>query len=116
MRKPWCDSIFASPNRPFTMKTNFYITLLFLISFSFAKAQSANAFLKVEDCNVSPVSFLETQPVKVFKTVQVQLNGKVLPGNSVRVGFSDLRLYLNRERKIDNLSVLFPKTYKEAKA
>ncbi|MFV0564330.1 MAG: hypothetical protein ACK5NB_00710 [Flavobacteriaceae bacterium] len=98
------------------MKPKFYITLFFLISFSFAKAQNTNVFLKVENNKISSVSVLETQPVKVFKNVQGQLTNNEVFGNSASVSFSDLRLYLNRERKIDNLSVLFPKAYKEAKA
>ncbi len=96
------------------MKANSYITFFLVVSFFFAKAQNSDTQNKYVSCSLSTVSCIKQQPIKIFKFTQ---NKSKLPiGNNCKiVGFSDIRLFFNRERKIDNLSLLFPKVYKEAK-
>lgn len=86
------------------------------MSFSFAKAQ--NRAVGVVNPEPSVASCVKAMPVKVFKSVYKQLDVKPqqhIDSKLKAIGFSDIRLFFNRERKIDNLSLLFPKVYKEAK-
>lgn len=103
------------------MKTNVYILLIFLLAFSFGNAQSTTKVVKVETNNTVSVSENDKQ-VTVENTVStVNVNEAILIDasevkESIARSSSDIRLYFNRLRNIDNLNLLFPKINKEVKA
>lgn len=103
------------------MKTNVYILLIFLLAFSFGNAQSTTKVVKVETNNTVSVSENDKE-VTVENTVNtVNVNEAILIDasevkESIARSSSDIRLYFNRLRNIDNLNLLFPKINKEVKA
>lgn len=103
------------------MKTNFYILLIFLLAFSFGNAQSTTEVVKVETNNIVSVSENDKQ-VTVENTVNtVNENEAILMDasevkESIARSSSDIKLYFNRLRNVDNLNLLFPKINKEVKA
>lgn len=102
------------------MKTNVYILLFFLLAFSFGNAQSATEVVKVETNNTVSV-FENDKQVTVENTVNtVNENEAILiDASEVKESIarsSDIKLYFNRLRNIDNLNLLFPKINKAAKA
>ncbi len=103
------------------MKTNVYILLIFLLAFSFGNAQSTTEVVKVETNNTVSVSENDKE-VTVENTVStVNVNEAILIDasevkESIARSSSDIRLYFNRLRNIDNLNLLFPKINKEVKA
>lgn len=103
------------------MKTNVYILLIFLLAFSFGNAQSTTKVVKVETNNTVSVSENDKE-VTVENTVStVNVNEAILIDasevkESIARSSSDIRLYFNRLRNIDNLNLLFPKINKEVKA
>ncbi len=97
------------------MKTKFYIFLILLLSYSFANAQSevvVNEGIKTisNKEEVKPVATAE-------KTTEapVLIDAEALRANIAR-STSDIRVYFNKERNVDNLSLLFPKINREVKA
>ena len=91
------------------MKTNFYIILFFLLSFSYANAQEKSTSLKVVSVNelhVNTIS-LTTQNSIEFKE-NTDSNNKIIARAA-----SDIRILLNRDRNLENINLLFPKIYKE---
>ncbi|MFI0427868.1 hypothetical protein [Mariniflexile sp. HMF6888] len=103
------------------MKTNVYILLIFLLAFSFGNAQSITEVVKVETNNTVSVSENDKQVI-VENTVNIVNENEVIlidaseVKESIARSSSDIRLYFNRLRNIDNLNLLFPKIYKAAKA
>jgi hypothetical protein len=103
------------------MKANIYILLIFLLAFSFGNAQSTTEVVKVETNNTVSVSEDDKQ-VTVENTVNtVNENDVILIEaseikESIARSSSDIKLYFNRLRNIDNLNLLFPKINKEVKA
>ncbi|AJR05001.1 hypothetical protein [Siansivirga zeaxanthinifaciens] len=107
------------------MKTTFYILLILLLTCSLGNAQSIT---KVEVNNKLDVVENVSNDVKETK-VQSQVNLSTEESNNeiqlidavqlketVARGTSDIRLYFNRLRNVDNLNVLFPKINKAKKA
>ncbi|GAA3598898.1 hypothetical protein Q4Q39_18460 [Flavivirga amylovorans] len=102
------------------MKTNTYILLTLLLSFSFGIAQSD--VNKIEENKVISVSVngeeVTTVKDNAVKTVKenetVLIDAKELRESIART--SDIRLYLNRVRKVQNIKMLFPKINKPVKA
>ncbi|MDD7885005.1 hypothetical protein [Flavivirga sp. 57AJ16] len=102
------------------MKTNTYILLILLLSFSFGIAQSDTN--KIEANSVIPVSVNNEEVVIVkdnaVKTVKehdtLLIDAKELRASMART--SDIRLYLNRVRNVENIRLLFPKINKPVKA
>lgn len=94
------------------MKTNIYILLAFLLCISFANAQGdkvnvetenvVTAHHNIEDINDGiEIDFTTTHynEVEIFMVEEQE--------NIART-FSDIRMYLNRERKVENIKWLFP--------
>ena len=93
------------------MKTNFYILIVFLLTVSLGNAQSTD---KVEN-------------IEVVKTVTVENNDNITNEKdillidatelkeSIARSSSDIRIYLNRKRKVGNISLVFPKINKAVK-
>ncbi|MFL1013383.1 hypothetical protein [Flavisericum labens] len=93
------------------MKTNFYILIVSLLTVSLGNAQSTG---KVEN-------------IEVVKTVTVENNDNITNEKdillidatelkeSIARSSSDIRIYLNRKRKVGNISLVFPKINKAVK-
>ncbi|CAH8281553.1 hypothetical protein EV196_104195 [Mariniflexile fucanivorans] len=94
------------------MKTNFYILLIFLLAFTFGNAQSTTETVKVEINNTVSVS-------EDNKEVTVENKIILIEASEVKESIarsSDIRLYFNRLRNVDNLNLLFPKINNPIKA
>ncbi|WNH07589.1 hypothetical protein [Thalassobellus suaedae] len=105
------------------MKTNFYILLILLLSFSFANAQSTSEVVKVETNDTVTVSNNDSQVIVTVEnsTVEVSENEVLLIDasqlkRSIARSSSDIRIYLNRVRNVDNIKLVFPKINKAIKA
>ena len=87
------------------MKTNFYILTIFLLMFSFTNAQSSTVETLKGDVNA-------TVSVDI-KEVTVENEAVLIEASQTKDGItrinSDIKLYLNRFRNLDNLNILFPK-------
>ena len=94
------------------MKTNFYIILFFLLSFSYANAQEKAATIKVVTVNElhvnNTVSLTTQDSIALVAIKNTGANGKTIARS-----FSDFRILLNRDRNLENINLLFPKIYKE---
>ena len=96
------------------MKTRFYILLILLLSFSLAHAQKNSTEIKVvtvNELNVNPVSkfsFSNEIHTELFTVKELNASNEVIARSS-----SDIRIYLNKERNIENIKLLFPKIYKK---
>lgn len=95
------------------MKTNFYILLVLLLSFSLGNAQSNSEVVNSEITNTVSVSNDDDNKVKENDSLLINVNE--LKGSIARTN-SDIRIYLNRERKAGNISFVFPKINKAVKA
>lgn len=98
------------------MKTNSYILLILLLSFSFASAQ--DNVVKVEIENTVSVSD-NNENITVGNTSVEIVNKKETTNakttevkETVAKSYSDIRVYLNRTRKVENIKWLFPKINK----
>lgn len=105
------------------MKTNFYILLVLLLSFSFGNAQSTSKVVEIEINNTISVS-VEDDKTIITPSVEVNtvkendsllINADVLKETIAR-GTSDIRNYINRFKNSDNIEFIFPKINKAVKA
>ncbi len=98
------------------MKTNFYILLILLLSFSYASAQ--DAVVKIETENTISVSDNNEDIIVTIDSASNTVNKKEVKADTVEVKEnvartnSDIRVYLNRVRKVENIKWLFPKINK----
>ncbi|MDO7171515.1 hypothetical protein [Mariniflexile sp. AS56] len=101
------------------MKTNFYILLIFLLAFSFGNAQSTTEVVTVEISNTVSVSEDDKQ-VTVETVTNIENEAVLIDASQVKESVartnSDIKLYLNHVRNVDNLDLLFPKMNKAVKA
>lgn len=82
------------------MKTNFYIFIILFFSFSVVTAQSdVNNTIE----NKVEVSQLNESTI-IIDTVKIK--------ETIARSSSDIRIFLNRERNVDNIKLVFPKIYK----
>lgn len=91
------------------MKTNYYILLVLLLSFSFAKAQS-----NVESKIIEPTVITSDNVQESVDTVELEkatTEATVIEGDLARTN-SDIKIYLNRSRNEDSMNLLFPKINK----
>lgn len=106
------------------MKTNFYILLILLFSFSFGNAQSENSSIEVKTNSVISVSEMNDEVSVDSLSIEDNKEETVLLINAAEVKEaiartnSDIRIYLNRmrEKKVDNIKILFPQINKAIKA
>ena len=91
---------------PNLMKTRFYILIVLLLSFTLGNAQSETPIVKEEVKTI--VSQAET------KNEAVIIDSLDLKEVIART--SDIRSFLNRERKVENIKLVFPKINKARKA
>ncbi|GAA4231668.1 hypothetical protein GCM10022291_04640 [Postechiella marina] len=90
------------------MKT-FYFFLILLFSFSFANAQS----IETKETQTTVVAVKESKEVTSKATIILEPS---IIKEAVARSSSDIRIYLNRERKVQNIKLLFPKINKARKA
>ena len=103
------------------MKTNFYILLILLLSFSYGDAQSKTEIVENEVNKVVLTSVNDDVTITADNSVEtVKENDTLLiDANELKESIartSDIRHYLNRVRNVENFKLLFPKTNKAVKA
>ncbi|WP_166965485.1 hypothetical protein [Yeosuana marina] len=103
------------------MKTNIYILLILLLSFSIANAQEKTAAVKVVTVNELNVNTLVLKAAPIVSAIQNSASANVNEDikSTTKViarSASDIRIFLNRERNLENIDLLFPKIYKEEMA
>lgn len=107
------------------MKTNFYILLTLLFTFSISNAQSTVSTIEVESNNVISVSKTNDDVVAITSNTLNEVNKKedvLIDASQFRESIartnSDIRIYFNRlrDKKVDNIKILFPKINKATKA
>ena len=107
------------------MKTNLYILLVLLFTFSFGNAQSTTEVKANNEINIVEHVSNDKKEINVKSEVNVskeESNNEILLIDAAQLketvarGTSDIRLYFNRLRNVDNLNMLFPKINKAQKA
>ncbi|WP_152593080.1 hypothetical protein [Jejuia pallidilutea] len=83
------------------MKTNFYILFILLLSFSAIGAQNE---VKTNNVETNVTVSEANEATVIIDTVKIK---EVIAKSS-----SDIRIFLNRERKVDNIKLVFPKINK----
>ena len=108
MHQDSCVYIFE-PSKQRYMKTRFYILLILLLSFSVANAQKSTEVkaVTVNELHVNPVSLSVSNDINT-ELINVKESNEVIARSS-----SDIRIYLNKVRNVQNIKLLFPKIYKE---
>jgi len=95
------------------MKTNFYILLVLLLSFSFANAQDS---VEGQKTNSNVMVSENAEQVSTGTNVEgLSTETSIIEGDVARTN-SDIRIYLNRLRNVENIDLLFPKINKALKA
>lgn len=79
------------------MKSKFYIFFILLLSFSISQAQSTD---KLEEGNSKEVKIEANNDVEVIDTLKLK---------DAISKTSDIRNFLNRERNVENIKLVFPK-------
>ena len=83
------------------MKTNFYILFILLLSFSAIGAQNE---VKTDNVETNVTASEIKEATVIIDTVKIK--------ETIARSNSDIRIYLNRERKVENIKLLFPKLNK----
>lgn len=103
------------------MKTNFYTLLILLFSFSFANAQSTSKVIEIETNKTVSVSN-ETEMASVIAEINtIKKNDSLLidaskVNETMARSSSDIRIYLNRKRKVSNINLVFKEINKATRA
>ncbi|MGA1226927.1 MAG: hypothetical protein ACO3VF_06745 [Tamlana sp.] len=102
------------------MKTNFYILLILLFSFSIGNAQSTSEVVEVETNNTISVSNDDKNTISTDIINTVKKNDSLISVEHLKAtiarGASDIKIYLTRKRNAGNISFIFPKINKAVKA
>lgn len=96
-----------------TMKANFYILFILLLSFSLGNAQSTNEVVSI-DTNVI-VSVSNETEVSTVKNDSLLIDASQI-NETIARSSSDIRVYLNRKRKVSNINLLFREMNKATRA
>ncbi|NMH86458.1 hypothetical protein [Flavivirga algicola] len=103
------------------MKKNIYILLILLLSFSLGVAQNTSKKNKIESNKVILVSVntedVKTETAPAVETVK-ENEALLIDPTELKESISrtsDIRLYLNRVRNVENIKVIFPKINKPVK-
>ena len=103
------------------MKTNFYILLTLLLTFSIGNAQSTSEVVAIETNKTISVS-TEAEIATVITVVNtIKENDSLLIDASelnetIARSSSDIRVYLNRKRKVSNINLVFKGINKATRA
>jgi len=103
------------------MKTNFYIFLVLIFSFSFANAQETTSIvveeLTIIENNVensdSEISNKVLNSQNTETTINVNKEESNETNEVIVKSSSDIRIYLNKVRNVQNINLMFPKVYKK---
>jgi hypothetical protein len=103
------------------MKTNFYIFLILIFSFSFANAQETTSIvveeLTIIENNVensdSEISHKVLNSQNTETTVNINKEESNKTNEVIVKSSSDIRIYLNKVRNVQNINLMFPKVYKK---
>ena len=103
------------------MKTNFYLSLILLLSFTFGNAQSTTEVLKAETNATFSVSNEDDIANVITEVNTIKVNDSLLIDASevkatIARSSSDIRIYLNRKRKVSNFNLVFQEKYKAIRA
>lgn len=105
------------------MKINFYIVFILLFAFSLGNAQSDTTNIDIESNSVISISKMNNEVIVAFNTilnVESKKDSLLIDASKVKETISrtnsDIRIYLNRERKVDNIKLLFPEINRAVKA
>ena len=103
------------------MKTNFYILLILLLTVSLGNAQSASEVVEIEvnktisisiEDEIAPVS-AEVNTIKENDSLLIDASQV---NETIARSSSDIRIYLNRKRKVSNINILFREMNKAIRA
>ena len=98
LRTPFTMTLYLNyQNNPNQMKSKFYIFFILLLSFTVAQAQSED---KVNETLSQEVVVETNNDVEVINTLELK---KAISKTS------DIRNFLNRERNVENIKLVFPK-------
>ncbi|XCF07377.1 hypothetical protein ABI125_05840 [Tamlana crocina] len=92
------------------MKTNLYILIVFLLTVTLGNAQDTEKVATVETAKAVTVEANETVNNDTLLIDAAELKETVARSSS------DIRIYLNRKRKVSNIALVFPKINKAVKA
>ena len=103
------------------MKTNFYIFLILIFSLSFANAQETTSIvveeLTIIENNVensdSEISNKVLNSQNTETTINVNKEESNETNEVIVKSSSDIRIYLNKVRNVQNINLMFPKVYKK---
>lgn len=93
------------------MKLNFYILIILLLSFSVANAQESSTEV-INNVNIS-VSEITIEVTATQNNETTVNENKELNTNEVIARDSDIRIYLNQTRNVQNINLLFPEFNKD---
>jgi hypothetical protein len=93
------------------MKLNIYILLILLLSFSVANAQESSSKV-INNINIS-VSEITNEVSTAQNNETTLIENKELNTNQVIARDSDIRIYLNQKRNVQNINLLFPEFNKD---
>ena len=103
------------------MKT-FYIILILLLTASFANAQSNDVSVETKTNNTVSVSEVNDEVTTTVNSVNVETENEAILIDTEKVkesiarGTSDIRTFLNREKNMNNINLLFPNMNKAKSA
>ncbi|PWH83007.1 hypothetical protein DIS18_00160 [Algibacter marinivivus] len=103
------------------MKTNFYILLILLLTFSFGNAQSTSTVVEIETNKTISVSLEDEIATVIAEVNTIKENDSLLidatkVNETIARSSSDIRVYLNRKRKVSNIGLVFQGINKAVRA
>jgi hypothetical protein len=93
------------------MKTNFFLLIVVMLTFSIGNAQSAELNRALESSKTISVTDEDNNQVKESLLIDASKLKTTISRSS-----SDIRIYLNRKRNVGNISLVFPAINKAVKA
>ena len=103
------------------MKTNFYILLTLLLTFTIGNAQSTSEVVAIETNKTISVSAEAEIATVITEVNTIKENDSLLIDASklnetIARSSSDIRVYLNRKRKVSNINLVFKGINKATRA
>ena len=103
------------------MKTNFYILLTLLLTFSIGNAQSTSEVVEIESNKTISISVEDEIATLITEVNSIKKNDSLLIdadkiNETIARSSSDIRIYLNRKRKVSNINLVFKEMNKATRA
>ena len=103
------------------MKTNFYILLTLLLTFSIGNAQSTSEVVEIESNKTISISVEDEIATLITEVNSINKNDSLLIdadklNETIARSSSDIRIYLNRKRKVSNINLVFKEMNKATRA